>query len=46
MLRLMLGPLESRVAQVIAARRGISVEMLVSNLLREEAAIEVTGWRR
>ena len=44
-MKVILGPLESEVAKVLANRRGISVAELVSNLLREEAAIEITGWR-
>jgi len=46
MLKVNLSPLDSETARLIAERRGISVVELVSNLLREEAAIELTGWRK
>ena len=45
MIKLQLGPLDSRAAQSIADRRGISVEELISLLIREECAIEITSWR-
>lgn len=45
MLRITLAPLDSETAQVIAQRRGISVDDLVSNLIQREAAIEITNWR-
>ncbi len=44
-MKIILGPLDSRTAQAIANRRGVSIETLMSNLIREEAAIELTGWR-
>ncbi len=45
MLKITLAPLDSETAQVIAQRRGISVDDLVSNLIQREAAIEITNWR-
>jgi hypothetical protein len=45
MLEVVLSLLDSKAAQAIAQRRGVSEETLVSNLISEEAAIELTGWR-
>lgn len=45
MLKIILSPLDSETAQVIASRRGIPVDDLVSNLIQREAAIEITNWR-
>lgn len=45
MLKITLAPLDSETAQVIAQRRGITVDDLVSNLIQREAAIEITQWR-
>lgn len=45
MLRLSLSPLDARVAKVLADRRGVTVQGLIADLLREEAAIEITNWR-
>lgn len=45
MLKYTLGPLDAETAQVIAQRRGISVDDLVSTLIQREAAIEITNWR-
>ena len=45
MLKIQLGPLDAKVAQVLASLRGITVTELMINLLREEAAIEITHWR-
>lgn len=44
--KIVLAPLESQVAEVLAERRGICVETLIANLLRDEAAIELANWRR
>lgn len=45
MLKITLSPLDSKTAQTIAQMRGISVPELVSRLIHEEAAIELTHWR-
>jgi hypothetical protein len=45
MLKIILSPLDSETAQVIAQRRGVAVGDLVSNLIQREAAIEITSWQ-
>lgn len=43
--KVVLYPLESAAASVLAERRGVSLNVLVSDLIRKEAAIELTQWR-
>jgi hypothetical protein len=38
-------PLDEQAARVLAERRGLTVDALVSSLIREEATIEITNWR-
>jgi hypothetical protein len=45
MRKVILGPLDSKAAETIAQRRGISVDELVHTLIHEEATIELTHWR-
>lgn len=45
MLKITLSPLDSVIAEKMAERRGVNIAALVSALLREEAVIEVAGWR-
>ena len=45
MVKFSLGPLDAEVAKELAHRHGISITTLISKLLREEAVIEIAGWR-
>jgi hypothetical protein len=42
MLRLNLGPIDLRAAEILAERRGISVDDLVSGLIRRESAMVIS----
>lgn len=44
-MKIVLTPLDAKTARVLADRRGVTVDSLISSLLREEAAIEITNWR-
>ena len=43
MLKISLNPLDSRLAETLARARGLTVPALISNLLRDEAAIELVA---
>jgi len=42
-MKITLGPLDTRVAEVLANRRGFSVDSLITSLLRREAAVEIAN---
>ena len=45
MLKITLSLLDLETVQVIAQKRGIDVNDLVSSLIQREAAVEITNWR-
>lgn len=40
-----LSPLDAKIADRLAECRGVDISQLISTLLREEAVIELVGWR-